>query len=183
MLVPILQRVHLTCGRQTCLFCFVTLAAVTWQMVRGPSSCEQQVCSHSAVITASERAALDYCHRELPSDAVLLTNRLEINVAKWSGLAGRRTYLDYPNRVLDPLLPKADSMDSRQNLIDRLYLTRDDAEFRQLLSQTTVTHVVEFQDSPLQAKPASVVRPVWHSPDRRATIWKVDRRVLTSPGG
>ena len=183
MTVPVLRWTHLACGGQTGLFCFVTLAAVTWQMVRGPSSCEQQVCSHTAVITASERAALDYCHHELPSDAVLLTNRLETKVAKWSGLAGRRAYLDYPNRVLDPLLPKEDSMDSRQQLIDRLYLTRDDDEFQKLLSKTTVTHVVEFQDSPLHAKPASVVRPVWHSPDHSVTIWKVDRRVLTSPGG
>ncbi len=183
MLVPVLQRAHLTSGGLTGLFCFVTLAAVTWQMVRGPSSCEQQGCSHSTVITVGERAAWDYCRRELPFDAVLLTNRLEINVAKWSGLAGRRTYLDYPNRVLDPLLPKEDSMDSRQQLIDRLYLTRDDDEFQQLLSKTTVTHVVEFQDSPLHAKPASVVRPVWHSPDHSVTIWKVDRGVLASSGG
>ena len=118
---------------------------------------------------------MEYCHRELPPDAVLLTNRLEVKFAKWSGLAGRRTYLDYPNHVLDPLLPKEESLESRQRVIDRVYETQDDQEIEQLLRRTLATHLVEFRNSPLHVKPANVIRPVWHSPDQDVTVWEVIR--------
>lgn len=177
IIAVLLERVRFLRHRSVGLFCLATLPVVIWQMVRPPSASQEQVCCHTAVITADEVAAWEFCRRELPADAVLLTNKLETNMAKWAGLAGRRSYLDYlpASKVLDPLLPVKKSVVSRSKLIEQLFQTTDDERFEQLLRNTPATHLVEFQDSKLRTSPAHVVRPAWQSLNSVVTIWQVIR--------
>ena len=76
IIAGLLERVSFLRHRMVELFCLSTLAVVSWQMFRPPSVSQKQVCGHTAVITADEVAAWEFCRRELPTDAVLLTNPL-----------------------------------------------------------------------------------------------------------
>lgn len=176
---PLLARLQGRLGavgaRSRGLFWGLTLALVGWQMARGPSPFERRNLAEARVLSADELATIDYMRHETPPDAAILTGVRHQNFALWSGLAARRTILEYfpAGRILDTILPPQDRADARLARIRRLHVTTDAREFASLLRQSEMTHVIEYADRPLALHPPECLRRVYASPSGGLRVWEV----------
>ena len=153
----------------------IACSFVVWQIVRGPGPIERKNFSESLVVSPDDIAALAFVRTRTPKDAVVLTALLQPNYALWSGIGGRRTYLDYipAGKALDPALPPNGQVDFRIRVIQRLQATTREDEFAAILRETQVTHIIEMVARPLQIHPLSMLRQCWDSPRGSIRIWEV----------
>jgi hypothetical protein len=148
-----------------------------WQLERGPSRLQQDQRKKQIAVSADEWAALKYIWQALPTESVILSPNYHANgTAFFSGVGGRRTYLEYiPTPMgLRMWTDEADSDRERSQCISRLWNAATEEAFCQALP-AGVTHLVEYRWQPLPVHPASMLRSVWVSPRRAVTIWEVIR--------
>ena len=148
---------------------------VVWQIVRGPGPIERKNFSESLVVSPDDLAALTFVRTRTPKDAVILTALLQPNYALWSGIGGRRTYLDYipAGKALDPALPPNGQVDFRVRVIQRLQSTTSEDELAAILQETGATHIIEMAAQPLQIHPPAMLKQSWDSPRGSLRIWDV----------
>jgi hypothetical protein len=164
-------------GVASCFFWALTVVVVSWQMIRGPAFPQRVVRSRGFEFTTDLAAVWDYCRVKLPSSAVVMCAWLPPNTATWSGIGGRRAYLDYVpvSVLLDSLLPPQDSARNRETLIRQVYLSDKPADVARLLRSTPVTHLIELGRFSLRTHPADLLRLAWESPHGEAKIWEIVR--------
>jgi hypothetical protein len=133
--------------------------------------------SRGFAFTTDLAAAWDYCRDELPPSAVVMCAWLPPNTATWSGIGGRRAYLDYipVSAILDPLLLPQGSVKNRATLIQQVYLSAHPADVARLVRGTPVTHLIELGHLSMRTHPAGLLRLVWQSPHGAARIWEIIR--------
>ena len=153
----------------------IACSFVVWQIVRGLGPIERKNFNESLVLSPDDNAALTFVRTSTPKDAVVLTALLQPNYALWSGLGGRRTYLDYipAGKALDPALPPDGQVDFRVRVIQRLQATASEDEFAAILRETRVTHIIEMVAQPLQIHPSAMLKQCWTSPRGSIRIWEV----------
>ena len=153
----------------------IACSFVVWQIVRGLGPIERKNFNESLVLSPDDNAALTFVRTSTPKDAVVLTALLQPNYALWSGLGGRRTYLDYipAGKALDPALPPDGQVDFRVRVIQRLQATASEDEFAAILRETRVTHIIEMVAQPLQIHPSAMLKQCWNSPRGSIRIWEV----------
>lgn len=156
----------------------VTCLAVVFvllQMNRAASPIERKNFRESMIFDNDDAATLNFVRTSLPNDAVILTGLLHPNYALWSGIGGRRTYLDYvpAGAALDPVLASEDQAAYRANVISRLQTTDREEEFHQFLRGSHATHIIELTEMPLTLHPNNDLRKLWTSPRGRLCIWEV----------
>ena len=148
---------------------------VVWQIIRGPGPIERKNFSESLVLSQDDNAALTFVRTSTPKDAVIVTALLQPNYALWSGIGGRRTYLDYipAGQALDPALPPNGQVDFRVRVIQRLQSTTSEDELAAILRETGATHVIEMAARPMQIHPSAMLKQSWDSPRGSVRIWEV----------
>ncbi|MCX7388979.1 MAG: hypothetical protein NTX48_20155 [Planctomycetales bacterium] len=153
----------------------IACSFVAWQVFRGLGPIERKNFSESLVLSPDDNAALTFVRTMTPKDAVILTALLQPNYALWSGLGGRRTYLDYipAGKALDPALPPDGQVDFRVRVIQRLQATTSEDELAAILRETHATHIIEMAAQPLQIHPSAMLKPSWDSPRGSIRIWEV----------
>jgi hypothetical protein len=160
---------------QLSLGVLIACSFVAWQVFRGPGPIERKNFSESLVLSPDDNAALKFVRTMTPKDAVVLTALLQPNYALWSGIGGRRTYLDYipAGKALDPALPPNGQSDFRVRVIQRLQATTSEDEFAAILRETQATHIIEMAARPLQIHPSAMLKQRWQSPRGSIRIWEV----------
>ena len=153
----------------------IACSFVAWQVFRGLGPIERKNFSESLVLSPDDNAALTFVKTMTPKDAVILTALLQPNYALWSGLGGRRTYLDYipAGKALDPALPPDGQVDFRVRVIQRLQATTSEDELAAILRETHATHIIEMAAQPLQIHPSAMLKPCWDGPRGSIRIWEV----------
>ena len=160
---------------QLSLWVVIACSFVAWQVFRGPGPIERKNFSESLLLSRDDSAALTFVRTMTPKDAVILTALLQPNYALWSGLGGRRTYLDYvpAGKTLDPALPPDGQVDFRVRVIQRLQATTSEDELAAILRETGATHIIEALAQPLQIHPPAMLKQSWDSPRGSLRIWDV----------
>jgi hypothetical protein len=147
----------------------------TWQLTRPPSDLAKRAIDKQVIIDADEWAALTYIRESLPPDAVLISNKNHgWNTAILSGVGGRRAYLEYIPTTVGLWKDQRDSDDGRIHTIKKLWDARDDAALRESLP-ANVTHVIEYDQSPLSVRQTGLLKLIWRSPKQGVSIWQVER--------
>jgi hypothetical protein len=158
------------------------LATCLWHLFRPPSEVQQDVYEREVVLSEDDWADLDYIRQTLPDDAVVLSSdvlseKLRFHgqgTAIFSGVAGRRAYLEYIPVGGKLWVDETDSDAGRGKRIIALWGADTEEQFRRLLPPQA-THVVEYAQFPLRLHPPGVLKPVWRSPRRLVTVWEVVR--------
>jgi hypothetical protein len=94
----------------------------------------------------------------------------------FSGIAGRRTYLEQFG-VGNTATVWSDDKDSDLNRFNRMVAVwncTDEDQFRKAMP-ANVTHVVEYTRQPLGCHSPRLMRSVWISPKREVVIWELVR--------
>jgi hypothetical protein len=154
----------------------VIASLFVWQCTRSPSPLENEFRRADIRIDIDELEALRYIRSNLPRDAVILSNHpLSETTCVFSGIAGRRAYLEYANnteRLIEP--PKYDWGKERSEQISKIWAATTDEEFTRLVP-SVVTHLVEFRNTlPLRISPRCC-REVFLSSNGHVRVWEVLR--------
>ncbi len=159
------------------LFWVSTLLTAGWQSVRDPGYAQSAIRKLGTPISTDLQATCDYCRSNLPHDAVLLSQKLWINIPIWSGWACRRTYVDYlpANWIVDELYPPSESTVVRVGRVAEIHRTENSEQLAALLLATPATHLIEFQKNPLKVRDLKILKFIWSSPQREITIWEIQR--------
>lgn len=151
----------------------IVAAAFVWQCIRPPGLLEQQIRREQNRITADELEALQYTRSHLPDDAVILSQPLLSGSAcAFSGIGGRRAYLEYFPSIEQEMLQGPDDERSRQKRISDIWSANSHDEFCRLIPSMT-THIVECTERPLRFLPGKCLEREWTSSNGQVHIWKV----------
>jgi hypothetical protein len=162
----------------------LTLLVLVWQLCRGPSLQEQRLRAQPIWLTKDDWAALQYIRSNLPLEAVTIVIppvHQKFQSSLFSGVGGRRTYLEYvplmfrrsTSLAITRFWPEVTYTDKyRLDRILKVWNATSDEEFRQALPPI-VTHVVEEKSHLLAAHPSSCLKQVWVSPAGQVVIWEV----------
>jgi hypothetical protein len=149
-------------------------AAFLWQMARPPSTLEERVRQVNLTMSARESALLDQMREGLPADAVILsTHHLMGRYAAFSGLAGRRAYLEYGITPMDEFPQVAQDVRRRLDTIRSAWQTSSEPEFCDLLAGTPATHLVEYASEPLGTRSPRCLEALTVNPE--LVLWRVKR--------
>ncbi len=125
-------------------------------------------------ISPDDWAALMHIREQLPGDAVILSrNDHKVDICFFSGIAGRRTFLEYEFSIAYLTGTGQDRNEGRKTRIDRVWNASTPAEFMAAVEDTGCTHLVEYAQHPLVLKSYECLEPWWTSPTGEVTIWAV----------
>jgi hypothetical protein len=160
----------------------LVLASVCcWQRHRPPSELEQKLLTSGTRFSAAEWEAIQTIRRRTPPDAVVLT-KVEHHdpfACVFSGVAGRRAYLEY---LIDSHFAGGPTEDNpaRKARIDRLWNATTDDEFARAVAATGATLLVEYDYRPLAVHPTQSLELCWASAEQEITVWKVYPQTTSS---
>jgi hypothetical protein len=150
-----------------------TTVVFVWQIERPPSLFELQHRKANILLDVHDVEVLRHIRTNLPEDSVILSNRFFCpNTAFFSGMGGRRAYLEYFPSIERFLDQGADTEESRLERISSIWSVETEAGFCDLMPHV-VTHVIEFRKQPLKVKSPRCMKVVWTSADGDVRIWEV----------
>jgi hypothetical protein len=126
----------------------------------------------------TETQALQWIWENTPHNAVILTNRYYKDAPHAytiSGLTGRAAYIEAAGTITDLQAMRIYPYDNRYQTIETLWQTTSSGQFCNVLATTIVTHVVIFNDAPLQVPDPPCLSLVWTSSPAGVTIWQVKK--------
>jgi hypothetical protein len=145
-----------------------------WQMVRPPSFLEARGRRDGFTLSPDEFALLTHMRESLPADAVIISTRhIRERYAAFSGLSGRRAYLEYGATPMDYFPEVARDVRRRLETIWKVWTASSEPALCSLLSDTPATHIVEYRDDAMRTRGASCLELLSVSPE--VTLWRVRR--------
>ncbi len=131
---------------------------------------------NSVAIIQGEWDALKYLRERAPPTAVLMSSEHTGYEFVFTGLTGRRAYLEGSNSIVDAHAARTYPHDNRPSRINEVWSTADSERFCRLLQETPVTHLVEYARQPLRVTRSSCTEQEWRSRDGQVTIWRLTGR-------
>jgi hypothetical protein len=148
--------------------------AVVWQLVRPPTRLEELCRRGDLTLGQDESALLEQMRVSLPANAVILSTRhLTERHAAFSGISGRRAYLEYGATPMDQFPVVALDVRKRLETISYVWKAPSEPELCALLAGTSATHVVEYATEPLRTRRARCLEALSVSP--AVVLWRVRR--------
>jgi hypothetical protein len=171
----LVRRMEFTRRWRFSIFVVLVFGFILLQSFRSPSPIERKNHRESLVVSVDDNAAITFIRTNTPRDSVILTALLQPNYALWSGLGGRRSYLDYipAGGAIDSAVPPSGRVAYRIRVIQRLQSTTAEEELAAILRESEATHIIEMVAQPLSIHPAAMLKLCWESPSGSIRIWEV----------
>jgi hypothetical protein len=151
------------------------MATFGWQCVRPPSLLQTSLRRLPIFLDEDEIEAMHFVRTSLPDDTVIFSMpTMDQLSCAYSGIAGRRAYLEYFPSTERQIARGTDTEKSRQHQMAVVWAAKADDDFCQSLPHF-VTHVMEASKNPMPVQSPSCLEEQWVSSNGRLRIWKVRR--------